>query len=67
MRAISVLVVEHSAADADSLVRELERSEWLVDHAVVNSERRLVEELARRTWDLVISDFAMPGLSANPL
>lgn len=64
MRAISVLVIEHSTADADSLVRELERSEWLVDHAVVNSERRLVEELARRGWDLVISDFAMPGLGA---
>jgi PAS domain S-box-containing protein len=63
MRAISVLVVENSAADADSLVRELERSEWLVDHAVVNSERRLHEELAHRTWDLVVSDFALPGLS----
>ncbi|MEY4582493.1 MAG: hypothetical protein RL701_7196 [Pseudomonadota bacterium] len=64
MRAISVLVVERSPADADSLVRELERSEWLVDHAVVHNERRLIEELARRTWDLVISDFAMPGLTA---
>jgi PAS domain S-box-containing protein len=64
MRAISVLVIEHSVADADSLVRELERSEWLVDHAVATSERRLVEELARRGWDLVISDFAMPGLGA---
>jgi len=64
MRAISVLVIEHSVADADLLVRELERSEWLVDHAVVTSERRLVEELARRSWDLVISDFAMPGLGA---
>jgi PAS domain S-box-containing protein len=62
MRAISVLVVENSMADADALTRELERSEWLVDHAVVNSERRLVEELAHRTWDLVISDFALPGL-----
>ncbi|MET0388187.1 MAG: response regulator [Polyangiales bacterium] len=64
MRAISVLVVEHSAADADSIVRELERSEWLVDHAVVSSERRLREELAHRGWDLVISDFAMPALGA---
>ena len=64
MRAISVLLVEHSVADADSLVRELERSEWLVDHAVVDSERRLVEELERRSWHIVISDFAMPTLSA---
>ena len=62
MRAISVLVVENSAADAESLMRELERSEWLVDHAVANSERRLVEELAHRSWDLVISDFSLPGL-----
>lgn len=64
MRAISVLLVERSEADADSLVRELERSEWLVDYAVIHNERRLAEELAHRTWDLVISDFAMPGLSA---
>jgi PAS domain S-box-containing protein len=64
MRAISVLLVEHTTADADSLVRELERSEWLVDHAVVDSERRLVEELAARAWHIVISDFAMPTLTA---
>lgn len=62
MRAISVLVVENSAADAESLMRELQRSEWLVDHAVANNERRLVEELAHRSWDLVISDFSLPGL-----
>ena len=50
MRAISVLLVEHTLADADSLVRELERSEWLVDHAVVDNERRLKEELDARSW-----------------
>jgi PAS domain S-box-containing protein len=64
MRAISVLLVEHAVADADSLVRELERSEWLVDHAVVDSERRLLEELETRSWHIVISDFAMPALTA---
>jgi PAS domain S-box-containing protein len=64
MRAISVLLVEHTMADADSLVRELERSEWLVDHAVVDSERRLKEELESRSWHIVISDFAMPALTA---
>jgi PAS domain S-box-containing protein len=64
MRAISVLLVEHAIADADSLVRELERSEWLVDHAVVDSERRLVEALENRSWHIVISDFAMPALNA---
>lgn len=64
MRAISVLLVEHNSADADSLVRELERSEWLVDYAVVDSERRLVEELESRSWQIVISDFALPTLTA---
>ena len=64
MRAISVLLVEHTISDADSLVRELERSEWLVDYAVVDSERRLVEELEHRSWHIVISDFAMPTLTA---
>jgi PAS domain S-box-containing protein len=61
VRAISVLVVEDSATDATLLVRELQRSEWLVDHAVVDSESRLREELSRREWDLVVSDFSMPG------
>ncbi|HET8940277.1 MAG TPA: response regulator [Polyangiales bacterium] len=64
MRAISVLLVEHAVSDADTLVRELERSEWLVDYAVVDNERRLVEELEARSWHIVISDFAMPTLTA---
>ena len=64
MRAISVLVVERSAAEADSLMRELSRSEWLVDHAVVYNESQLIQELTNRSWDLVISDYTMPGMSA---
>lgn len=64
MRAISVLLVEQAVSDADTLVRELERSEWLVDYAVVDNERRLVEELESRSWHIVISDFAMPALTA---
>lgn len=64
MQAISVLIVEHKSADANSLVRELERSEWLVDHAVVDNEQRLIAELESRTWHVVISDFALPNLSA---
>jgi len=64
MRAISVLVVERSPAEAAPVIRELERTEWIVDHQIVSNERRLMEELSDRKWDLVISEYSMPGLHA---
>ncbi len=63
-RPLRLLVVEDSEDDAALLLRELSRRGWEVDHERVETAEAMREALARRTWDLIISDFSMPTFSA---
>jgi two-component system cell cycle sensor histidine kinase/response regulator CckA len=60
-RALRVLVVEDSEADAGLLVRQLERDGYRPAWLRVASAADLTAALAGQLWDLVLSDYAMPG------
>ncbi len=64
---LRVLIVEDSAADAELLLRELRRGGYAPECERVETPEGLDAVLARQSWDLVISDYAMPcfnGLQA---
>jgi len=62
---LRVLLVEDSPADAELLVRELERGGFAVSAQRVDTEAATAEALAREAWDVVIADHAMPVFSSG--
>lgn len=62
--ALRLLVVEDSEKDAALVLRELRRAGIVVDHERVASAAQLADALERRRWDLVISDYDLPGFGA---
>ncbi|HXI64874.1 MAG TPA: response regulator [Gemmatimonadales bacterium] len=59
--ALRVLIVEDSEEDALLLVRELRRGGYEAAYERVDSPSAVRATLARETWDLVISDYNIPG------
>jgi signal transduction histidine kinase len=62
---LRVLIVEDNERDAALLLRELKRGGYDPVSERVETSATMNAELERRTWDLVVSDFAMPQFSAN--
>lgn len=63
MNPLSLLLVEDSCDDEYLLLRELRKGGWAVEHRRVDSAEALQSALKEGPWDLVISDFNMPGFS----
>lgn len=63
-RTLRVLIVEDSESDALMLVRELARGGCSPVFERVDTEHGLKAALARGAWDLVLSDYAIPGFGA---
>lgn len=63
-RKIRLLLVEDDPNDADLVLRELERAGFAAESTRVENEERVVAALAAGAWDLVISDYRMPGFDA---
>ena len=63
-RKLRVLIVEDSESDALMLVRELKRGGCALEFERVETEHGLTSALARGVWDLVLSDYAIPGFGA---
>jgi DNA-binding NtrC family response regulator len=61
MADLSILLVEDSPSDAELALRELRRGGYRVRHRQVDSAAAMAEALAGDTWDVVLSDFQMPG------
>jgi signal transduction histidine kinase len=61
MEHLNLLLVEDSADDAELIVRALRRGGFAVRHRLVDSPGAMAQALAEETWDLVLSDFRMPG------
>jgi signal transduction histidine kinase len=59
-RPLRALIVEDSAADAELLLRALHRDGYEVSHERVDTAEAMRAALARQTWDIVLSDYAMP-------
>jgi len=61
---IKVLIVEDSEDDTEFLLRELRHGDYVPDHMRVDSPRTLREALKNGEWDIILSDYYMPGFSA---
>lgn len=61
---IKVLIVEDSEDDTEFLLRELRHGEYAPQHIRVDSPRTLREALKNDEWDIILSDYYMPGFSA---
>ncbi len=61
---IKVLIVEDSEDDTEFLLRELRHGEYAPQHVRVDSPRTLREALKNDEWDIILSDYYMPGFSA---
>jgi phosphoserine phosphatase RsbU/P len=60
---LRVLIVEDSEDDAMLLVFELRRGDYSPSFQRVETEEALRKALEEQTWDLVVSDYVLPGFS----
>ena len=61
---LSVLIVEDSEKDTALMLRELKKTGLTIVHERVTSAVQLAGVLERGTWDVVISDYDLPGFGA---
>nr|MDP2192588.1 EAL domain-containing protein [Rhodoferax sp.] len=67
---LRVLLIEDSENDAELLLLELRRGGYAPEYERVETHEGLEDALARQSWDIIISDYAMPrfnGLQALKL
>lgn len=62
--AVKVLIVEDSEEDTEFLLRELRHGGYAPDFLRVDSPRALREALKNDSWEIILSDYYMPGFSA---
>jgi len=60
-----ILIVEDSEDDAALIVRELQRGGFDVSHQRVDTATVMNTALETQEWDLVVSDYSMPGFSGE--
>jgi DNA-binding response OmpR family regulator len=65
MRPLRLLLIEDSEHDAELLLAHLQQGGYEPDWERVESEEALNAALDRKTWDLVIADYTMPGFSGT--
>ena len=70
MKPLRVLIIEDSEADAELLLHDLRHGGYAPEFERVETSEGLNDALSRQSWDLIISDYAMPrfnGLQALKL
>jgi two-component system cell cycle sensor histidine kinase/response regulator CckA len=60
---LHVLIVEDSEEDCALLLRALRQGGYDVSHKCVDAAQELHNMLREHKWDVIISDFSMPGFS----
>ena len=58
---LKILVVEDSRDDAELLLHALRQAGYEPTYSLVQNAKGLRSELARQHWDLIISDYVIPG------
>lgn len=61
---LALLLIEDSEDDALLVLRELRRGGYDVQHVRVQTADDLLVALEQQLWDVVLSDYSMPGFSA---
>ena len=62
---LRVLLVEDSADDADLILRNLRKGGYAPVARRVQSAEEMAAALAEQAWDLVLSDYSMPGFDGS--
>ena len=60
---INVLIVEDNEDDALLILIEIQKSNYKINNVIVSSADELLNSLKKQKWDIVISDYVMPGFS----
>jgi len=61
---LRALIVEDSPADAEMILRELRRGGFTPTHERVETAAALRAALQRQPWDVILSDYYLPGFDA---
>ena len=61
---LSVLIVEDSASDTGLMVHQLQKAGFAVAHRRVDAAAAMRDALQAQPWDVVLSDFHIPGFGA---
>lgn len=61
---LRILIVEDSESDTELLLRELRRGGYAPQYERVETEEALTAALLKQSWDLIISDNAMPRMNS---
>ena len=61
-RPLAVLIVEDVESDAQLIVRMLTKAGYTLTFEQVESATQMRQALEKQAWEIVISDFSMPGL-----
>lgn len=64
VRSIHLLIVEDSEADCALLLEELRRHGFAPQSVRVDTASDMNEALLKRSWDLIVADYDLPGFSA---
>lgn len=62
---LRVLLIEDSEVDAELLILELEKGGYQVEYERVETESGLKAAIQTRSWDVVLSDYSLPGFDAE--
>jgi PAS domain S-box-containing protein len=62
---LNILIVEDNEDDSLILVLHLEKENYSVNSARVETLEELAEKLESESWDLLISDYSLPGLNGK--
>ena len=63
-RSLQVLIVEDSSPDSELMLLELNRAGFDTRHERVETADAYRDQLANCSWDIVLSDYTMPGFCA---
>ena len=65
MTKIKLLLIEDDETDALLIIRQLKKDGFDVEHVRVKTQAEMEAELDKGGWDIVISDYSMPGFSGQ--
>jgi two-component system cell cycle sensor histidine kinase/response regulator CckA len=61
---LAVLLLEDYASDAELLLHALKRGGFEAEHEIVDTADAMRAAIERRSWDIILSDYSMPGFNA---
>jgi hypothetical protein len=61
---LAVLLLEDYASDAELLLHALKRGGFDAEHEIVDTADAMRAAIERRSWDIILSDYSMPGFNA---